>query len=194
MWNQESARLFQIRPADWPKQIFDSDFAFMLSLLCKIRHRIFSHLTILWIPSQYSVFKHRSALNLECHRSLQLASKESRNTKPFSACVMYMMAERQSAVTRRSKMEVKIDIMQAIAEGAGRPTHIMYRSNLSWAVMRSFIKLLESQGLVHSGQVDGKKSYLLTEKGNRVLQTYTSVKSQLESLAPRIAAPEPMKL
>ena len=83
---------------------------------------------------------------------------------------------------RRSKMEVKIDIMQAIAGGSGRPTHIMYRSNLSWAVMRSVMKALEQQGLVISREIEGRRSYVLTDKGSRVLQTYRSVKNQFESL------------
>ena len=78
-------------------------------------------------------------------------------------------------------MEVKIDILQAIAEGAGRPTHIMYRSNLSWAVMRNFIKMLEEQGLVISTVVEGRKNYVLTPKGNRVLDTYANVRKQLET-------------
>ncbi len=78
-------------------------------------------------------------------------------------------------------MEVKIDILQAIAEGAGRPTHIMYRSNLSWAVMRNFIKILEEQGLVSSNVVEGRKNYVLTQKGTRVLETYSNVRKQLES-------------
>jgi len=78
-------------------------------------------------------------------------------------------------------MEVKIDILQAIAEGAGRPTHIMYRSNLSWAVMRNFIKILEEQGLVSSNIVEGRKNFVLTQKGIRVLETYSNVRKQLES-------------
>lgn len=78
-------------------------------------------------------------------------------------------------------MEVKIDILQAIAEGAGRPTHIMYKSNLSWAVMRNFIKILEEQGLVSSSIIEGRKSYSLTQKGIRVLDTYSNVRRQLES-------------
>jgi predicted transcriptional regulator len=77
-------------------------------------------------------------------------------------------------------MEVKIDIMQAIAEGAGRPAHIMYKSNLSWAIMRSFMDILEKQGLVTPNEVYGKRSYTLSEKGVRVLQTYLSVRKQLE--------------
>lgn len=81
-------------------------------------------------------------------------------------------------------MEVKIDVMQAIAEGAGRPTHIMYRSNLSWSVMQNFIRSMEVQGLVVTRELEGRKSYALTEKGKRVLSTYISVKSQLEMLEP----------
>lgn len=81
-------------------------------------------------------------------------------------------------------MEVKIDIMQAISEGAGRPTHIMYRSNLSWSVMQNFIHSMEIQGLVVTKDSEGRKSYVLTEKGQRVLQTYTSVRKQLDTLAP----------
>jgi predicted transcriptional regulator len=79
-------------------------------------------------------------------------------------------------------MEVKIDILRAIADGSGRPTHIMYRSNLSWAVMRGVMKTLEQQGLVISNEVDGRRNYSLTQKGSRVLETYQSVRTQLESI------------
>lgn len=77
-------------------------------------------------------------------------------------------------------MEVKIDIMKAIAEGAGRPAHIMYRSNLSWSVMRGFINVLELQGLIRTNDVEGRRNYTLTDKGVRVLQTYLSVRKQLD--------------
>jgi predicted transcriptional regulator len=88
------------------------------------------------------------------------------------------------AGVRRSRMEVKIDILQAIKEGAGRPTHIMYRSNLSWSVMQGFIKTLEIQGLVQTDTTERKKTYLLTEKGERVLKTYLSVRTQFDSKMP----------
>lgn len=87
-------------------------------------------------------------------------------------------------------MEVKIDIMQAMADGAGRPTHIMYRSNLSWAVMRGFIKSLEQQGLVSSNEIEGRRNYILTEKGSKVLHTYLSVRKQLDSVPLVIEAPQ----
>jgi predicted transcriptional regulator len=79
-------------------------------------------------------------------------------------------------------MDVKIDILQAILEGAGRPPHIMYRSNISWASMRNFINFLEDQGLVSSVYEEGRKNYILTQKGTRVLETYANVRVQLESL------------
>lgn len=93
-----------------------------------------------------------------------------------------MIGENLLAAPRRSRMEVKIDILQAIADGSGRPTHIMYRSNLSWAVMRGVMKNLEQQGLVISSEVEGRRNYVLTEKGHRVLETYRTVKTQLESM------------
>jgi predicted transcriptional regulator len=107
---------------------------------------------------------------------------ESLNGSMMAATTETGIAQNALAGPRRSKMEVKVDIMQAIAEGAGRPTHIMYKSNLSWAVMRNFIRMLESQGLVSSSEMEGRKSYTLTEKGNHVLATYTRVRRQLESI------------
>jgi predicted transcriptional regulator len=58
----------------------------------------------------------------------------------------------------------------------------MYRSNLSWTVMQGFIKSLEEQGLITADEHERKKRYLLTEKGERVLATYRSVRTQLESI------------
>lgn len=92
------------------------------------------------------------------------------------------------AGSRRSRLELKIDIMQAIKEGAGRPTHIMYRSNLSWSVMQGFIRSLESQGLVRTDESGPKKRYMLTEKGERVLKTYESVRNQLDLVSPLASA------
>ncbi|MDG6998031.1 MAG: hypothetical protein JRN15_02835 [Nitrososphaerota archaeon] len=93
-----------------------------------------------------------------------------------------MIGENLLSAPRRSRMEVKIDILQAIAGGSGRPTHIMYRSNLSWAVMRGVMKSLEQQGLVIASDVEGRRNYVLTERGRKVLETYRTVKTQLESV------------
>jgi predicted transcriptional regulator len=83
---------------------------------------------------------------------------------------------------RRSRLEVKIDIMRAIFEGAVKPAHIMYRSNLSWNIAHNALSLMEKQGLVITADSEGRRCYFLTEKGVRVLNTYKSLKNELEPL------------
>jgi predicted transcriptional regulator len=91
-------------------------------------------------------------------------------------------APQQSQLNRRSKMETYCDIVKAIGAGAEKPTHIMYRANLSWTVMQGYIKDLEAQGLVVSQESDGKRLYKLTEKGFLLLKQYVSIKEDLRLL------------
>jgi predicted transcriptional regulator len=76
-------------------------------------------------------------------------------------------------------METFCDILRAIGSGAEKPTHIMYKANLSWTVMQAYIRSLESQGLVTSTDVDGKKTYRLSEKGYQVLNQFLSIREDL---------------
>jgi predicted transcriptional regulator len=80
-------------------------------------------------------------------------------------------------------MEVELDILRAINEGVDRPTRIMYRTNLSWSVMQSFLVILESRNLVQAKRENGRTLYFLTEKGNNLLSTYDSVKSQFDTIS-----------
>jgi predicted transcriptional regulator len=92
------------------------------------------------------------------------------------------MAKMTTSRSRRSNMEVKMDILQAIFEGARRPTHIMYRSKLSWDAYLNLITGLEEMELVSLGKVEERKIYKLTDKGARVLETYAQVLEQFGSL------------
>jgi predicted transcriptional regulator len=85
-------------------------------------------------------------------------------------------------LNRRSKMETYCDIVKAIGAGAEKPTHIMYRANLSWTVMQGYIKDLETQELVTSQESDGKRLFKLTEKGFMLLKQYVSIKEDLKLL------------
>ena len=76
-------------------------------------------------------------------------------------------------------METYCDIIKAIGRGAEKPTHIMYRANLSWTVMQTYIKSLEIQGLILGRDVEGKRLYQLTEKGFGLLRQYLSIKDDL---------------
>ncbi len=84
-------------------------------------------------------------------------------------------------------MQVELDILQTINSGIDRPTRIMYRTNLSWSVMQSFLVILENQGLIITKKENGRTLYSLTEKGNNLLATYDSVKSQFDTFEPLVA-------
>jgi predicted transcriptional regulator len=79
-------------------------------------------------------------------------------------------------------METLCDIVKAIGAGAEKPTHIMYKANLSWTVMQGYIKDLETQGVVFSQDSDGKRLYKLTEKGYILLKQYVAIKEDLNLL------------
>lgn len=83
-------------------------------------------------------------------------------------------------LNRRSRLETFCDIVSAIGSGATRPTHIMYRANLSWTVMQDYIRVLESEGLVSPGDGEGNKFYHLTDKGFALLSRYRSIKDDLQ--------------
>jgi predicted transcriptional regulator len=85
----------------------------------------------------------------------------------------------QSQVSRRSRMETFCDILRAIGAGAEKPTHIMYKANLSWTVMQNYIKSLETQGLVISVSDQGKRLYHLSDKGFQLLKQFLTIREDL---------------
>jgi predicted transcriptional regulator len=83
-----------------------------------------------------------------------------------------------TSLKKRSRLETKYDILKAIKqEGEARPTHIMYKANVSWIIMKEFLEVLESQNLISAGQEhSGHKKYVLTAKGIESLDTMMSAK------------------
>ena len=77
-------------------------------------------------------------------------------------------------------METFCDILRAIGAGAEKPTHIMYKANLSWTVMQGYIKSLEMQGLVITTVDQGKRLYHLSEKGFQLLSQFMSIREDLK--------------
>ena len=80
-------------------------------------------------------------------------------------------------------METFCDILRAIGAGAEKPTHIMYKANLSWTVMQGYIKSLELQGLVITTVDQGKRLYHLSEKGFQLLSQFMSIREDLKLLS-----------
>ena len=79
-------------------------------------------------------------------------------------------------------METYCDILGAIATGAHIRTHILYKANLSWTVMQSYVVELEAMGLVESKDDDGRRVYALSDKGFKLLKQYLEIKEELNPL------------
>ncbi len=83
---------------------------------------------------------------------------------------------------RRSKMEAYYDILSAIEAGEVRATAIMYRTNLSWSVLKSYTRALESQGLIlRTDEQGAKQPYRLSEKGFKILDEFRSIRNAFDS-------------
>ncbi|MDH2900553.1 MAG: winged helix-turn-helix domain-containing protein [archaeon] len=84
---------------------------------------------------------------------------------------------------RRSKMEMYLDILRAIGSGAEKPTHVMYKANLSWVVMRGFLENLKAQGLVEEALVEGRSSLHLSNRGFELLNQFLLVREYFVNIS-----------
>ena len=80
---------------------------------------------------------------------------------------------------RRSQLEICLDILKAVAEGRRKPTHIMYRANLSWVRLKKYINFLIAWGLLREVMNDNDQNsshFSLTRKGKEVVKYYMEIK------------------
>jgi predicted transcriptional regulator len=82
---------------------------------------------------------------------------------------------------RRSPMEMICDILKVVSGGPTKPTHILYKANMSWKVLSSYLDYLTSSGMLEKEDIEGGKrsTYTLTVKGKRVLRLYDGLKESL---------------
>ena len=76
---------------------------------------------------------------------------------------------------RRSSLEVKMDILTVVRDGAEGPTQIMSKANLSWNLLMQHLKELVDHGILSELNIKNKSVYRLTDKGIGVLRSYTLV-------------------
>jgi len=84
---------------------------------------------------------------------------------------------------RRTKIEIIHDILIAIQKKGGKikPTHLLYKSNLSYKKMLEYVSELMNKGMVGEEEVKGKKVYTITEKGANYIQEYKKIKEFSDS-------------
>lgn len=81
---------------------------------------------------------------------------------------------------RRSPMEMVCDILGVVSEGPTKPTHILYKANMSWRVLSSYLEFLLKRGLIEKEDQGGKRCvYTLTVKGKSILQLYDGLRLSL---------------
>jgi len=94
--------------------------------------------------------------------------------KPAGMAVGEQTSTRK-AVSRRSQLEIRMDILRAIMEGAEGPTQIMYKANLSWILLCDHLSALGDQGFVGEKSVGNRKKYSLTGKGIEIVGAYLNL-------------------
>ena len=81
---------------------------------------------------------------------------------------------------RRSPMEMICDVLGVLSNGPTKPTHILYKANMSWKVLTTFLDYLLRQGLIERDDQGGKRSlYKLTNKGRSILELYDGLRMGL---------------
>ena len=82
-------------------------------------------------------------------------------------------------MARRSQFEIYLDILKAVAEGKKKPTHIMYRANLSWTRLKKYLDFLIAQDLLQETVNDSASTFSLTQKGKDVIGYYRRIEGIL---------------
>ncbi len=67
---------------------------------------------------------------------------------------------------QRSVLRINLDILNAVRdEGDAKPTHILYKANLSHDRLVKYLEELTSKGLIEVTQEGENRTYRLTSKG-----------------------------
>ena len=77
-------------------------------------------------------------------------------------------------------METFSDILRAIGAGAEKPTHIMYKANLSYPLLKQYLAELSFNNLIRINHFKAKKTYSLTDKGFDFINRYQLVDGFLD--------------
>jgi predicted transcriptional regulator len=90
---------------------------------------------------------------------------------------------------KRTRLEIIKDILEVIKSRNGKikPTHILYKSNLSYSMMDEYLTELKGKGFITETKKDtGKKgkeqkTYQITAKGVEYLSKYSMISNFAES-------------
>ena len=84
---------------------------------------------------------------------------------------------------KRNKLEIIRDILEVIKNKSGKvkPTHVLYKSNLSHQMMEQYLTELKEKELILQGKLGNGKTYSITQKGIDYLSQYKMISEFTES-------------
>jgi predicted transcriptional regulator len=82
--------------------------------------------------------------------------------------------------SKRSRIEIYLDVLQAIKKGVNKPTRIMYHANLSWKPLMQVINAMIEQNLITSIKIRNHVFYKITEKGMNILNYFHEAMELIE--------------
>ena len=95
----------------------------------------------------------------------------------ISVTVIYLVFRVSS---KRSRIEIYLDVLQAIRKGVHKPTRIMYRTNLSWKPLMQVLDAMIKQQLIAPENQGTHVTYKITEKGMNVLNYFNEAMELIE--------------
>jgi len=86
-------------------------------------------------------------------------------------------------VKRRGKLDIIADILRSIQEKEGqiKPTHLLYKSNLSHTKLKEYVDILLKKRMIEEQSVNGKKLFLMKDRGHKFLLEFERIKEFSDS-------------
>ena len=84
---------------------------------------------------------------------------------------------------KRDRLQVIHDILRAVADKNGRikPTHILYKANLSHQMLEEYLGELIAKEFIKEELLKGAKTYSITQKGFDYLNKYKMITEFVDS-------------
>jgi predicted transcriptional regulator len=87
-------------------------------------------------------------------------------------------------MTRRSKLEVFVDILKVVAqEGEIRRTRVMFKANLAWNVLKDSLESMEKSGTIKTERKSSGVFISLTQEGHNLLHRFSEFETALSPQA-----------
>ncbi len=84
---------------------------------------------------------------------------------------------------RRSRLDIICDMLTSIQDKGGKikPTHLMYKANLSHNLLQSYLEELIHKNMVKEMDINNYKYLIITDKGIELIQNLKKMKDFQET-------------